>query len=465
MKNALDNRLPASFRDPSGFLFWGEDGRLFRQINTHYQEPYDQLMASGLYTALVKEKRLIPHQEVNAAPAEPERAYKVIEPERISFISYPYEWSFSQLKDAALTTLAIQQRAFEFGMSLKDASAFNIQFHQGRPLLIDTLSFEPYQEGLPWVAYRQFCRHFLAPLALMAHRDIALGQLFKGYIDGIPLALTSTLLPWRTRLSFGLLSHIHLHASAERRYAGVNVKEQAATRSMGRNSFLGLIDNLASTVKKLNWKAGGTAWAEYESDHNYTAAAMSQKVAFVRQFLEAADPVVVWDLGANTGRFSRLASQKGIETLSFDMDPAAVERNYLRMRSEKDTRLLPLLLDLTNPTPAIGWRNAERASLLERASADTILALALVHHLAITNNLPLSQIADFLACLGETLIIEFVPKEDSQVQRLLAAREDIFPDYTQAGFEAAFGGYFQIEEAVPIPDTVRTLYLMRRGAG
>jgi ribosomal protein L11 methylase PrmA len=234
---------------------------------------------------------------------------------------------------------------------------------------------------------------------------------------------------------------------------------------MGRNSFLGLIDNLASTVKKLNWKAGGTAWAEYESDHNYTAAAMSQKVAFVRQFLEAADPVVVWDLGANTGRFSRLASQKGIETLSFDMDPAAVERNYLRMRSEKDTRLLPLLLDLTNPTPAIGWRNAERDSLLERASADTILALALVHHLAITNNLPLSQIADFLACLGETLIIEFVPKEDSQVQRLLAAREDIFPDYTQAGFEAAFGGYFQIEEAVPIPDTVRTLYLMRRGAG
>jgi ribosomal protein L11 methylase PrmA len=462
MKTRPERKLAASFRDPSGFLFWGKDGRLFRQINTLYQEPYEQLMSSGLYQALVGKRLLIPHQEVEEEAAEPEKAYKVIEPEPVAFISYPYEWSFSQLKDAALTTLAVQRRAMDFDMSLKDASAFNIQFHQGRPILIDTLSFEPYQEGQPWVAYRQFCQHFLAPLVLMAGRDVRLGQLFKNYIDGIPLDLASQLLPWRSRLSFGLLSHIHLHASAQKRYAGRNVKEQGAGRKMGRTSFLGIIDSLKSTVEKLEWEAGGTAWADYEDDNNYSEGAMAEKARLVEQFLGDASPEVVWDLGANTGRFSRIASQQGIETISFDMDPAAVERNYLRMRQEKDSHLLPLLLDLTNPTPAIGWRNVERESLVSRGGADTVLALALIHHLAITNNLPLAQIADFLAALSRTLIIEFVPKEDSQVQKLLAAREDIFPDYNRQGFEAAFSAVFQIEKTADIPDSLRTLYLMRR---
>ncbi len=462
----FDRRLAASFRDPSGFLFYGQDGRLLRQINHSYQEDYERLMDSGLYEALVKAGLLISHQEVAVEPAEPEQAYKVIEPELVPFISYPYEWSFSQLKDAALLTLTIQQKAVEFDLSLKDASAFNVQFLRGRPILIDTLSFEVYQEGLPWVAYRQFCQHFLAPLALMAHRDVRLGQLFQRYIDGIPLDLASGLLPWRTRLSFGLLSHIHLHASAQKRFAGQNVEKRAAARPLGRNSFLGLIDSLATTVSKLRWEAGGTAWAEYETDNNYSAAAMDEKVRIVAQFLTAAEPAVVWDLGANTGRFSRLASEQGIETISFDMDPAAVELNYLRLKANKEKHLLPLLLDLTNPTPAIGWQNRERDSLLERAGADTILALALVHHLAITNNLPLDQIAAFLSRLGRKLIIEFVPKEDSQVQRMLAARADIFPDYTQAGFEAAFGSHFEIERVVPIEDSARTLYLMgRRGNG
>jgi ribosomal protein L11 methylase PrmA len=456
------SRLPASFRDPSGFLFWGQDGRLFRQINHSYQEQYDLLMATGLYDKLVKARLLIPHQEVEAAPAEPEKAFKVIEPEKVPFISYPYEWSFSQLKDAALTTLAIQLQAFSFDMALKDASAFNIQFYKGRPILIDTLSFEPYREGLPWVAYRQFCQHFLAPLALMSKRDVQLGQLFKSYIDGIPLDLAGGLLPWRTRLNFGLLSHIHLHATAQKRYAGAAVTDPVGNRTMSRTSYLGLIENLVSTVKKLTWEAGGTAWAEYETDHNYSPTAMMEKESIVKQFLQEAAPSLVWDLGANTGRFTRLASQQGIQTISFDMDPAAVERNYLKVKAAKESHLLPLLLDLTNPTPATGWQNTERDALLERTSADTILALALIHHLAITNNLPLVYVSEFMSRLGQNLIIEFVPKEDSQVQRMLASREDIFPDYTQAGFETAFDTHFDFERVTPIEGSLRTLYLMRR---
>jgi ribosomal protein L11 methylase PrmA len=189
---------------------------------------------------------------------------------------------------------------------------------------------------------------------------------------------------------------------------------------------------------------------------------MMEKESIVKQFLQEAAPSLVWDLGANTGRFSRLASQQGIQTISIDMDPAAVERNYLKVKTAKESHLLPLLLDLTNPTPATRWQNTERDALLERTSADTIMALALIHHLAITNNLPLVYVSEFMSRLGQNLIIEFVPKEDSQVQRMLASREDIFPDYTQAGFETAFDTHFDFERVTPIEGSLRTLYLMRR---
>jgi len=210
----MTENLSGSFRDPSGFMFKHE-GKLYRQVNQKYQEEYDLLMNSGLYDQLNKSRTLVAHKEVDLALApRPKIAYKVIQPENIDFISYPYEWCFNQLKDAAILTLAIARRALEFGMSLKDASAYNIQFQHGRPIFIDTLSFEKYEEGMPWIAYKQFCQHFLAPLALMAKTDIRLGQLLKNHIDGIPLDLASKLLPASTKLSFGLSTHIHPHALA-----------------------------------------------------------------------------------------------------------------------------------------------------------------------------------------------------------------------------------------------------------
>ena len=324
-------RLGASFRDPSGFLFT-RDGILYRQINTIYQENYARLMASGLYEQLSKTGELILHTEVEIPPAEPSLAFKVIRPERVAFISYPYEWSFSQLKDAALTTLAIQKKALEKGLSLKDASAYNIQFQRGQPVLIDTLSFEAYREGEPWTAYRQFCQHFLAPLALMALVDVRLSQLLRVYIDGIPLDLAAHLLPGRTRFDLGLSTHIHLHAAAQKRYADTTVDKSTATtaRKMGRVAFLGLIDSLESTVRKLIWKPSGTEWGDYyeASASHYSTEAFEHKKQVVANFLEQIAPTSVWDLGANTGEFSRLASGRGIPTVAFDIDPAAVEQNY-----------------------------------------------------------------------------------------------------------------------------------------
>ncbi len=461
MSGSTSQLLAASFRDPSGFLYT-RDGTLYRQVNRSYAPAYDLLITSGLYDSLTAAGLIIPHKEVDVPPAEPELAYKTLQPEPVTFISYPYEWCFSQLKDAALTTLAIQKRALDAGLTLKDSSAYNIQFHKGRPVLIDTLSFDLYNEGEPWDAYRQFCQHFLAPLALMSLVDIRLSQLLRVYVDGIPLDLASRLLPGRTRLNFGLLSHIHLHASAQRRYAGKSVEQAVSTRRMSRISFLGLIDGLESAVRKLSWKPTGTEWGDYypATSQHYSDEALEHKRQLVADYLTRLEPATVWDLGANTGLFSRIASDRGIPTVAFDIDPAAVELNYQQCVAQKESSLLPLLLDLTNPSPNLGWHNRERMSFYARGPVDAILALALVHHLAIANNVPLTRLATFFRDLSRALIIEFVPKEDPQVQRLLASRADIFPDYTTAGFEAAFSHLFWIRASEAINGTSRRLYFM-----
>lgn len=451
--------IPSSFRDPSGFLFY-RDGIIYRQINTFYKENYDHLMNSGLYKTLVNAELLIPHNEVDTEHAKTKIAYKIIKPEVIPFISYPYEWSFSQLKDAALTTLEIQKKALSFNMILKDSSAYNIQFMKGQPVFIDTLSFEKYHEGCPWIAYRQFCQHFLAPLALMSYRNIMLNQLFRIYIDGVPLKLASSLLPYSSHFKFSLLSHIHLHAKSQNYFADKPV--QVTNRKMKHNSLLGLIDNLESAVRKLKWSFKGTEWGNYYNDTNYTSDSFSHKQQIVDGFVDKTGSKTVWDVGANTGIFSRISADKGIQTISFDIDPACVENNYLECVEKRETNILPLLLDLTNPSPGIGWDHKERMSLIERGPADLVLALALIHHLAISNNLPFIKIAEFFHKICNSLIIEFVPKNDSQVQRLLSTRKDSFHDYTQHFFEREFDKYFMIKDSVKVKDSQRILYLMKK---
>ena len=451
----------ASFRDPSGFLF-SRSGTLYRQVNQIYATDYEHLMSSGLYEKLVENGRLVSHREVEIEPANPALVYKVLEPERVPFISYPYEWSFGMLREAALTTLAIQKRALKAGMTLKDSSAYNIQFLCGKAALIDSLSFEVYNPGEPWVAYRQFCQHFLAPLALMALVDVRLSQLLRVYIDGVPLDLGSRLLPFRTRLNVGLLTHIHIHARAQKRYAGKEVSQAGRGAGMSPQALRGLIDSLENTVKKLRWKPIGTEWGDYYEFTNYSDEAFEIKKRLVAAWSSRVNPKLVWDLGANAGVFSRAAGPGNAFVAAWDIDPCAVERNYLQMRKAKEQNILPLVLDLTNPSPSIGWHNRERASLSDRAPADLVLALALIHHLAISNNVPLPQVADFFADMGRWLVIEYVPKSDSQVQKLLKSRKDIFDGYTREGFEQAFSQRFKVHEVQQVGDSERVLYLMER---
>jgi SAM-dependent methyltransferase len=455
---------PASFRDPSGFVF-RRDGAVYRQVNRSFAARWEDLEASGLLDGLQASGLLIAHA---AAPLDaalrPELAHAVIRPEPLEFVSYPYEWSFGQLRDAALLTLEAQAASSEAGYTLRDATAYNVQFQGGRPVLIDTLSFERAVPGRPWTAYRQFCEHFLAPLALMARRDARCGLMLREFVDGIPLDLAASLLPGRTKLNPGLLSHIHLHARAQRRYADrTDAGAAAATgRTMSPLRQRALIDSLRRTVEGLRWEPAGTEWADYAENTSYGDAAARRKDELVREFLAAAGGDRVWDLGANTGRFSRIAAGLGRRVVAWDVDPAATELHYRRVREDGTTSILPLVLDLGNPSPGLGWANAERRSLRDRADADVVLALALVHHLAISRNVPFDRLAEYFADLAPGLVVEFVPKDDPMVRRLLATREDVFPDYTIEAFRAAFGRRFEILAEAPIEGVSRSLLRMQR---
>ena len=458
----LPGRSAGSFRDPCGFVF-ERDGIVYRQINTSGDANYDRLIASGLYDALTREHLLIPHVEVDRRyAAQPEIAYRIIRPVQLAFVSYPYEWCFSQLRDAALATLRIQKIAMAHGMSLRDASAYNIQFHAGEPTLIDTLSFEAIREGEPWVAYRQFCQHFLAPLAIMSYRDHRLGQLLRIHVDGVPLPLARELLPLRTWLRPSLGLHLRAHArSVERR--STPSKAGGRGKTFSRRAFEGIVESLFSAVRGLRTPSGPSEWVGYYDEAaSYSAEAAGAKAAAVGRLLGEYAKGNVWDLGANTGQFSRMAAAYAGQIVSFDVDPFCVEASYEEMKRSKEENLLPLVLDLTNPSPPLGWAGEERLSLAERGPADLIMALALVHHLAIASNVPLADIARFFATLGDRLIVEWVPKSDPMVRRLLAWRDDVFHSYTRAGFEQAFAAFFRTEQVEEIAGSERAIFAMTR---
>lgn len=444
----------SSYRDPDGFIF-RQDGRLYRQINPTGVGAFRLMQSSGLLQRLVADGLIVDVREVDSRGD----GSLILEPETVPLISYPWEWSFGQLKDAALTTLRVAEIALECGMALKDATALNIQFLRGRPIHIDTLSFEPYREGAPWVAYRQFCEHFLCPLALMAFVDERLSSLLRSNLEGIPLDLASNLLPTKTKLNMGLAAHIHAHAKAT-----LNTSSgSGGAAKMPLNALKGLLMNLRSVIESLKWEPSGTTWSNYYSETNYSDSAMASKKQLVTEWLDKISPKgQCWDLGANDGTFSRIAAKVGFQTTAWDIDPAAVELAYRWARNNKEENLLPLLQDLANPTPAQGWAGRERESFFERGQADVILALALIHHLAIGRNVPLPMIAETFSRLGEVAIVEFVPKDDSQVQRMLANRQDVFSHYNQASFEDAFNAHFRMAESQVIEGTSRRLYLWKK---
>ncbi len=465
-----------SLRDPSGCVFTVGD-TVYRALADTYEPCYEMLIQSGLYSRLVSEKLLIPHVEVddnleivtraNDTKNAPRTAsqdnwlrQRIIRPERVAFISYPYEWCFGQLKEAALATLAVQKISLEYGMSLKDASAYNVQFHKGNALLLDTGSFEPYPTDKPWIAYSQFVRHFLAPLVIMSRCSPETNKLLLSCTDGLPLELVCEMLPWHTWLNPSLAAHLLGNKMAKQASQKKNAKSEAGI-ALPKAHLIALLDDLENTINKLQVKSKRSTWSHYYQDNSYSDESAQHKVNLVSDFIEKTNPKSIWDMGANNGYFSKLCADKGINTISMDADIRCVEDNYCNAVNSEQKNLLPLFLDLTVPTPSAGWSNKERLGLAARGPADLILALALVHHLAIAQNIPLKEIAAFFAQLGKNLIIEFVPKSDVQVQRMLALREDIFDKYDERSFEEYFSRYFIIEEKQKILGCNRVMYRMQ----
>lgn len=450
--------ISGSFRDPDGFVFLSGN-TLFRSISKSYSEDFDYLIKSGLYKSLVKQKLLIPQTEVKNQ-VKSKDVYKIIKPEYLKFISYPYEWCFGQLKDAALTTLKIQKLSLEQGMILKDSSAYNIQFNKGKPILIDTLSFEKYIAGEPWMGYRQFCQHFLAPLALMSLRDGRLNQLQRVFIDGIPLDLAASLLPVSGFLKLPVFSHIYLHSKSQQRVLGKKIAQ--SNFKMGKRSLQALIENLESAVKNLKWDRKKSRWGDYYGDTNYGSAGFKDKSRIIKEYLSLIKVKTAFDLGSNNGFFSRIIAKKDVFTVSLDNDLNAVEENYSSVKARSEINILPLVMDLTNPSPGNGWENEERFSLTQRGPVDLVIALALVHHLAISNNLPFSRIAGYFAELGRFLIIEFIPKGDSNADLLLTGHEKTFSGYNLDGFLTGFKKFFSVKRSDKIKGSKRMLFLMEK---
>jgi SAM-dependent methyltransferase len=452
-------RDPGSWRDPYGFVY-RRDGVLLRQINRVAEADWAAARETGLLGSLQAAGLLIGHEP---APldwaADASIAIDVIRPELVPFVSYPYEWTFGQLKAAALLTLRVQGEAMSRGLELRDASAYNVQFIGSEPIFIDTLSFRRAATGAPWIAYRQFCEHLLAPLSLMARRDVRLGGLLRDHLDGVPLDLAASLLPGRTRLSLGLGSHIHLHARSQQRHASrPQAGAEVAATTMSPTRQAALHDSLVRLIEHLDWTPAGTEWADYGTESSYDDPDAQAKDQLIARVLAEASPAVVWDLGANNGRYSAIAARTAPRVVALDIDPAASERHWRELKARNEARILPLLQDLANPSPAIGWDAHERLSLFDRAEGATLLALALVHHLAIGRNVPLPMLSATLARLGERLVIEWVPKEDPMVRRLLSTREDVFPSYTAEGFEEALSAHWRVQRSSRVGGTSRMLY-------
>jgi hypothetical protein len=444
---------PSSFRDPAGFLYNRGD-RLLRQVNREYAEDLEHLRSSGLLDESAAAGLTLRHEEVALADRSDDRGCAVFEPTRLSFVAYPYEWCPGQLRDAGLATIALQRRALARGMTLKDATAYNVQFHEGRPVHIDLLSFARVRAGRPWVAYRQYCQHFVAPLALARYRDPRLLRLLTVHLDGVPLDVASRLLPARTWLRPSLFVHIHAHALVSSRVADGAADGRARVRG---TALVALADSLERCVRSLAWRPPAGVWRDYTSERSYSDAALSSKRSSVERWLARGAYRSVLDAGANVGEFSRLAAGAAERVLSVDADYASVETLYRSLDEPGRARILPLVADLASPSPALGWNGSEREPLLERLRSDVVLALALVHHLVLTAGAPVEAVVALLARLGTEAVVEYVPMDDPQARRLLRNR-DSYHAYDRSRFEAALRTRYSIAEVAPVGDSSRVLY-------
>jgi len=459
---------PGSFRDRDSRVVVAPDA-VYRALSGTGADDWRALAGSPLLERLTGQGSLIGTEEVGraalgngAAEILPEGTETVLRHERVPFVSYPYEWTFGMLRDAALLQLDLELEALEEGLTLKDATPYNVQFRGAQPVFIDVGSFERLREGEPWAGYRQFCMLFLYPLLIQAYKDVPFQPWLRGAIDGITPSQAASLFSLRDRFRRGVLTHVALHARLERRYEsreGGEVKEELRKANFKPELIKANVRRLRKLVSKLTWKAGETAWTSYRQQNTYSDADAERKASFVREAATATRASLTWDMGCNDGAYSRIAAEHSGRVVAFDYDQATVDALYRALRGEGEQRILPLVANLADPSPGLGWRGLERRPLESRGAPDLVLALALIHHVSITANVPIAEFLDWLHELDATLVIEFPKRDDPMVRRLLSGkREGSNADYELETFERLLGERFDVQRSEPLPSGSRVLY-------
>lgn len=453
---------PGSFRDPGGRIFV-KDSRVLRAVMPVSADAYRAVRDAGIFEDFASRGLLTASREVDPSVLdglEPRPAY-VLEHPRIPFISYPYEWSFSLHRRAALHQLEVHLQALERGFTLSDATAYNVQFNGTRPVFIDHLSLRPYRDGEYWIGHRQFCQQFLNPLLMWSLLKVPPNAWFRGSLEGIAPEELAPLLPWRKKLSFTVMSHVVAQAALQNR----SIRSGGAAAPTGKlplAGFKALLTGLRDYIAGLKPPTQATVWADYATHNSYAASETEAKRAFVGAAAAAVRPALMFDLGCNTGDYSDVALDAGARyVVGFDYDHGALEQAYHRF-DKAAKPFLPLWLDAANPSPAQGWAQQERRGLAERATGDFLVALAFIHHIVIGRNVPIDMALDWLVAMAPRGVIEFPPKEDPMVQRLLSTREDIFPDYSIPTFLAALGARARIERTHQLAENGRILALYDR---
>lgn len=440
------------------------DGRVFRGIYHHSQEDWNYFSTSSLFRELQQEHLLIPTHAVDIDARFPpeivEACATVVEHERVPFVSYPYEWPFGMLKDAALLQLDILERCLRHDFILKDSSAFNVQFIGPEPIFIDVLSVARLEPGEPWIGYNQFCKMFLYPLMLQAYKQVPFQTWLRSELEGFDPLTFSRLMSGRDLLRPGVFMHVYLQAWMQKKLAAARTSIRSKIKKAGvpKNAIANNIHSLRRLVGKLDMKDRDSVWADYTWTHSYSDTALQQKEDFVRQAMSRQHARLVWDLGCNIGNFSRIAGEHADYVVAMDADHSSIERLYHSLKREGRKNILPLVMNLANLSPDQGWGGNERQSPPARRKPDLTLCLALVHHMAISANVPIAAFITWLANLGTSLIIEFVSKEDPMVKQLLLNKDDTYDDYNRPFFENCLGKFFQVQESMVLTGGTRVLY-------
>jgi len=451
-------RLPASFRDPeSGVLLDGD--RVLRWFAGTAVADVREVISGGLFERLAREGRIWPFEQVDGAGLAPEGAVTLSQ-SRLPFVSHPYEWSFSMLREAALLHLDVLTQALEAGFTLSDGSAYNVQFVGSKPVFIDLGSFRKHTDGSPWNGYAQFCRHFLFPLLLTAYAGVHHQRLLRSALDGIAPPTARALLPLRAKLRPSVLVHVVLQAALGDREIRADDDLRRSAR-VPRAALLRTVAGLRKLIDGLRRPGARSEWSDYERERSYTPEGHDVKMEVVRSAVAEVRPRSIWDLGCNVGTYTIPVSGDAPIVVGMDSDPVTVDLLHAAI-SKARANVLPLVMDVTDPSPTQGWAQRERAGLAERGPADLALCLALIHHVRFTGGIPVDEFVEWLGNVARSAVLEFVPRSDPMVRRMLAWRpEGSCPDYDQMTLERALEKWFRIAARREVPDSGRFLYVLR----